>query len=146
VLPAKNMYADSKSSAYPRGTWLKTKKYQTVILACLRYVSTRIIAPWHFAHRLAFDYIKTTFPVHFLYNSTLIFRLTYRCMSLWFWARVHFDLRRTKLQFVRTPIHSGRTNNKPQFHFCRTEYPVASSLRRTISRMGRTLSVTDQYF
>jgi hypothetical protein len=32
VLPAKNKYADSKSSAYLRGTWLKTKKYQTVIL------------------------------------------------------------------------------------------------------------------
>jgi hypothetical protein len=45
VLPAKNKYADSKSSAYLRGTWLKTKKYQTVILAYLRYVSTRIIAP-----------------------------------------------------------------------------------------------------
>jgi hypothetical protein len=46
VVPAKNKYADSKSSAYLRGTWLKTKKYQTVILAYLRYVSTRIIAPW----------------------------------------------------------------------------------------------------
>jgi hypothetical protein len=45
VVPAKNKYADSKSSAYLRGTWLKTKKYQTVILAYLRYVSTRIIAP-----------------------------------------------------------------------------------------------------
>jgi hypothetical protein len=33
VLPAKNKNADSKSSAYLRGTWLKTKKYQTVILA-----------------------------------------------------------------------------------------------------------------
>ena len=32
MLPAKNKYADSKSSAYLRGTWLKTKKYQTVIL------------------------------------------------------------------------------------------------------------------
>jgi hypothetical protein len=31
-------YADSKSSAYLRGTWLKTKKYQTVVLAFLRYV------------------------------------------------------------------------------------------------------------
>jgi hypothetical protein len=37
VLQAKNKYADSKSSAYLRGTWLKTKKYQTVILAYLRY-------------------------------------------------------------------------------------------------------------
>jgi hypothetical protein len=45
VVPAKNKYADSKSSAYLRGTWLKTKKYQTVILAYLRYISTRIIAP-----------------------------------------------------------------------------------------------------
>jgi hypothetical protein len=35
VLPAKSKYADSKSSAYLRGTWLKTKKYQTVILAYL---------------------------------------------------------------------------------------------------------------
>ena len=48
-----------------------------------------------------------------------------------------FDLRawrkrRTKLQFGRTPIHSGRTNNKPQFHFGRTECPVVSSVRRTI--------------
>jgi hypothetical protein len=42
VVPAKSKYADSKSSAYLRGTWLKTKKYQTVILAYLRYVSTRI--------------------------------------------------------------------------------------------------------
>jgi hypothetical protein len=46
VVPAKNKYADSKSSAYLRGTWLKTKKYQTVILAYLRYVSTRITPPW----------------------------------------------------------------------------------------------------
>jgi hypothetical protein len=45
VVPAKSKYADSKSSTYLRGTWLKTKKYQTVILAYLRYVSTRIIAP-----------------------------------------------------------------------------------------------------
>jgi hypothetical protein len=30
---------------YVVATWLKTKKYQTVILAYLRYVSTRIIAP-----------------------------------------------------------------------------------------------------
>ena len=45
MVPAKNKYADSKSSAYLRGTWLKTKKYQTVILAYLRYVSTRIIDP-----------------------------------------------------------------------------------------------------
>jgi hypothetical protein len=49
----------------------------------------------------------------------------------------------TKLQLGRTPIHSGRTNNKPQFHLGRTECPVVSSLRRTISRMGRTMSVTD---
>ena len=46
VIPAKSKYADRKSSAYLRGTWLKTKKYQTVILAYLRYVSTRFIAPW----------------------------------------------------------------------------------------------------
>ena len=40
-------YVDSKSSVYLRGTWLKTKqKYQTVILAYLWYVSTRIIAHW----------------------------------------------------------------------------------------------------
>jgi hypothetical protein len=37
-------YADNKSSAYLRGTWLKTKNYQTVILAYLQYVSMRIIA------------------------------------------------------------------------------------------------------
>jgi hypothetical protein len=48
VVPTKSKYADSKSSAYLRGTRLKTKKYQTVILAYLRYVSTRIIAPWNF--------------------------------------------------------------------------------------------------
>jgi hypothetical protein len=41
----KNKYADSKSTSYLRGTWLKTKKYQTVILAYLRYVNTRFIAP-----------------------------------------------------------------------------------------------------
>jgi hypothetical protein len=40
------VYADSESSAYLHGTWSKTKKYRTVILAYLRYVSTRIIAPW----------------------------------------------------------------------------------------------------
>jgi hypothetical protein len=51
-----------------------------------------------------------------------------------------------RLQFGRTPIHSGRTNNKPQFHLGRTECPVVSSLRRTIRRMGRTMSVTDRYF
>ena len=33
MVPEKNKYADSKSSAYLHGTWLKTKKYQTVILA-----------------------------------------------------------------------------------------------------------------
>ena len=38
-------YADSKSTAYLCGTWLKTKTYQTVIFAYLWYVSTRIIAP-----------------------------------------------------------------------------------------------------
>ena len=27
VVPAKSKYADNKSSAYLRGTWLKTKKY-----------------------------------------------------------------------------------------------------------------------
>jgi hypothetical protein len=43
-------------------------------------------------------------------------------------------------------MHWGRTNNKPQFHFGRTECPEVSSLRRTISRMGRTMSVTDRYF
>jgi hypothetical protein len=39
------------------------------------------------------------------------------------------------------------TNNKPQFHLGRTECPVVSSLRRTISRMGdRKISVTERYF
>jgi hypothetical protein len=56
VVPAKNKYADSKSSAYLRCTWLKTKKYQTVILAYLRYVSTRIIAPWHRCPRLRYNF------------------------------------------------------------------------------------------
>jgi hypothetical protein len=37
VVLAKSKYADNKSSAYLRGTWLKTKKYQTVILVSLRY-------------------------------------------------------------------------------------------------------------
>ena len=57
MLPAKNKYAASKSSAYLRGMWLKTKKYQTVILAYLRYVSTRIIAPWNFrpAHEMSWS-------------------------------------------------------------------------------------------
>jgi hypothetical protein len=55
-----------------------------------------------------------------------------RLTSLQFWTRVHFE----------TPSHSGRTNNKSQFHEC----PVVSSLRRTISRMGRTMSVIDRYF
>ena len=59
---------------------------------------------------------------------------------------MHFDLRRTKLQLGRTPIHSGRTNNKPQFHLGRTECPVVSSLRRIISQTGRTMSVTNGYF
>ena len=45
MVPAKSKYPDSKSCAYLLGTWLKTNKYQTVILAYLRYVSTRIIAP-----------------------------------------------------------------------------------------------------
>jgi hypothetical protein len=66
------------------------------------------------------DYIKTTFPVH-------------------------FNLHRTKLQFGLTPIHLrvGQTLIKPQFHLVRTECLVVSSLRRTISQMGRTKSVTD---
>ena len=42
---AKSKQSDSKSSAYLAGTSLKTKKYQTVILEYLRYVSTRFIAP-----------------------------------------------------------------------------------------------------
>jgi hypothetical protein len=50
-----------------------------------------------------------------------------------------------KLELGQTPIHSGRTNNKPQFHLGRTECPVVSSPRRTSSQMGRTMSVTDQY-
>jgi hypothetical protein len=37
VAPTKSKYTDSKISAYQRGTWLKTNKYQTVILAYLRY-------------------------------------------------------------------------------------------------------------
>ena len=49
-------------------------------------------------------------------------------------------------QSRRIPIHLGRTNNKPQFHLGRTECPVVSSVRRTISQMGRTMSVTDRYF
>jgi hypothetical protein len=57
-----------------------------------------------------------------------------------------FDLRWTKLQSGRTQIHSGRTNNKPQFHLRQTECPVVFFLRRTISRMCRTMSVTDRYF
>jgi predicted metallopeptidase len=34
-------YAYNSSSAYLRGTWLKTKKYQAVKLAYLRYVYVR---------------------------------------------------------------------------------------------------------
>jgi hypothetical protein len=63
VVPAKNKYADSKSSAYLRGTWLKTKKYQTVILAYLRYVSTRIIAPWTH-HRCLWCYSECISSIH----------------------------------------------------------------------------------
>jgi hypothetical protein len=37
VVPAKSKYTDRKSSAYLRGMWLK-KKYQTVILTCVRLV------------------------------------------------------------------------------------------------------------
>jgi hypothetical protein len=48
--------------------------------------------------------------------------------------------------FWLTKQQFGRTNNKPQFHLGRTECPVVSSVRRTISRMGRTMSVTDRYF
>ena len=39
------------------------------------------------------------------------------------WTGVHFDLRCTKLQLGWTPLHSGRTNNKPQFHLGRTGCP-----------------------
>jgi hypothetical protein len=85
------------------------------------------------------QYVKTTFPVHLLYNSTLT-PLNIQA------SRVHFDLCWTKLQFGLTPIHSGRTNNKPQFHLGQTECLVVSSLRRTISQMVRTMSVTDPYF
>jgi hypothetical protein len=35
-------------------------------------------------------------------------------------------------------MHSGQTNNKPQFHLGRTECPVVSSLRWT-------MCVTDRY-
>jgi hypothetical protein len=82
----------------------------------------------------------------FLYN-TLILHYNIPASS----TRVHFDLRtwrkrRTNLQFGRTSIHLGWTNNKSQFHFGRTECLVVSSLRRTIWRLGRTMSVTDRYF
>jgi hypothetical protein len=40
MVPAKCKYADSETNAYLRGNW-----YQTVMLAYLRYVSTRFIAP-----------------------------------------------------------------------------------------------------
>ena len=36
MAPAKREFTDSESTAYLRGTWLKTKKYQTVILAYYR--------------------------------------------------------------------------------------------------------------
>ena len=39
MVPAKSMYADSNSSAYLHGTWLKTKKCQTVILALLCFIT-----------------------------------------------------------------------------------------------------------
>jgi hypothetical protein len=68
--------------------------------------------------------------VYFLYNTQLSSDFPFTTGAL-----LRIDLRWTKLQFCRTPIHSGRTNSKPQF-----------SLRRTISRMGRTMSVTDRYF
>ena len=45
MVQAKCKYADNESLAYLRGTWSKTKKYQTVIFMYLRYVNTRIIAP-----------------------------------------------------------------------------------------------------
>jgi hypothetical protein len=40
VVPTKSRYAKLLLNAYLRGTWLKTKKYQIVILAYLWYVST----------------------------------------------------------------------------------------------------------
>jgi hypothetical protein len=71
---------------------------------------------------------------------TLMLHLAHKPLVL-DWG-IHFDLlRQTKPQF-----DSGQTNNNPQFHFGRTECPVISSLRRTISRMGRTLSMTNRYF
>jgi hypothetical protein len=88
----------------------------------------------------ALDY---TFPVHFL-CITLILHLTNEPLVLDY--SVHFDWRWKKLQLGRTPLHSGRTNKKSQFHFGREECPVVSSLRRTISRMCRTMSVSDRYF
>jgi hypothetical protein len=48
--------------------------------------------------------------------------------------------------FGRTPIHLGPTNNKPQFYLGRIECPAVSSLRQTISRMGRTMPASDRYF
>ena len=47
MVPTKSKYADSKSSAYLRGTRLKTKKYQTVILAYLRYANYRTLKFYH---------------------------------------------------------------------------------------------------
>jgi hypothetical protein len=53
VVPTKSKYADSKSSAYLRGTWLKTKKYQTVILVYLRYVSIRELSHPVYIHTVS---------------------------------------------------------------------------------------------
>ena len=40
----------------------------------------------------------------------------------------------------------GQTINLNSMHLAWTECPTVSSPRRTISRMGRTMSVTDRYF
>jgi hypothetical protein len=85
VVPAKSKYADSKSTAYLRGTWLKTRKYQTVILAYLRYVSTRIIAPWvcirgctFFKSHFKREYFEESFtvPVTYIWESWEIWKQT----------------------------------------------------------------------
>jgi hypothetical protein len=75
---------------------------------------------------------------HFLY-ITLILHLTYEPLVL---NPVGYSLIYVsqKLQFGRTPILSGRTNNKPQFHLGRTKCLVVSSLRRTIRGGHRTSS------
>ena len=80
MLPAKNKYADSKSSAYLRGTWLKTKKYQTVILAYIRDASTRIIAPCCRSAFILNSYISSkllSFLQHTLHQSLCFVQFRY---------------------------------------------------------------------